>query len=291
MVSSKTNQDRRERARVARERQRKADRRRQWMITGGAVTAVVVIVVAFVVINLVSGKSKQKDVTAAAPPSVTSSLAALSAASFQQAGTSARVNGLKAIKDTPLTAGGKPEVLYVGGEFCPYCAAERWPLAAALQRFGTLSGLQTTKSSGNDVFPNTATLSFVQTKYTSKYLTFTPVEAKDRNGAPLQPLSAAQNALAQKYSGGGIPFLDLGNKFVASSQYDPAVLKGLSAEQIAQQINDPSTDVGKSVLASANILTAGMCVLTGDQPATVCTSPEVKAAAAKLGSGGTSGSS
>ena len=47
--------------------------------------------------------------------------------------------------DAPaLTADGKPEVLYVGAEYCPFCAAERWPVVVALSRFGTWSGLSAT---------------------------------------------------------------------------------------------------------------------------------------------------
>ena len=37
-----------------------------------------------------------------------------------------------------ITADGKPKVLYVGAEYCPFCAAERWPMVVALSRFGTL---------------------------------------------------------------------------------------------------------------------------------------------------------
>src|SRR5438046_2784729 len=29
---------------------------------------------------------------------------------------------------TPLDANGRPTLLYIGAEFCPYCAAERWAL-------------------------------------------------------------------------------------------------------------------------------------------------------------------
>ena len=38
-----------------------------------------------------------------------------------------------------LTSNGKPEMLYIGAEYCPYCAAMRWSMAVALSRFGTLS--------------------------------------------------------------------------------------------------------------------------------------------------------
>src|SRR5438552_15983758 len=39
------------------------------------------------------------------------------------AGTSEK---LATLEEPPLTADGKPLVLYVGAEYCPYCASERW---------------------------------------------------------------------------------------------------------------------------------------------------------------------
>ena len=81
-----------------------------------------------------------------------------------------------AISGTPLTAGGKPEMLYIGAEYCPYCAFERWGMIVALSRFGSFSGLSTVHSSSTDQFPNTPTWTFYKSSYTSKYLTFTTVE-------------------------------------------------------------------------------------------------------------------
>src|SRR6185437_5791132 len=52
----------------------------------------------------------------------------------------------KTISGAALTSGGKPEVLYIGAEYCPYCAAERWAMVVALSHFGTLSGLGLTHS-------------------------------------------------------------------------------------------------------------------------------------------------
>lgn len=45
-----------------------------------------------------------------------------------------------------LASHGRPELVYVGAEYCPFCAAERWPLAVALGRFGTFSRLGLTDS-------------------------------------------------------------------------------------------------------------------------------------------------
>jgi len=46
----------------------------------------------------------------------------------------------------PLTAGGKPEVLYVSTQYCPYCAAENWALLVALGRFGVFSDVSEIRS-------------------------------------------------------------------------------------------------------------------------------------------------
>ena len=53
--------------------------------------------------------------------------------------------------------------------------------------------------------------------------------------------------------------------------------------QIATAIEDPTTDVSKSVLGTANGMTAALCKQTGGKPANVCSSPAVTAAAAHLG--------
>jgi hypothetical protein len=44
-------------------------------------------------------------------------------------------------------AGGKPAIVFVSEESCPFCAAERWSLTVALSHFGTWSHLGTTTSS------------------------------------------------------------------------------------------------------------------------------------------------
>jgi hypothetical protein len=75
-----------------------------------------------------------------------------------------------------LSIAGKPAIVFVGEESCPFCAAERWPLAVALSRFGTWSHLGTTRSSPTDVFPNTATLSFRTASYRSSGLTLRTTE-------------------------------------------------------------------------------------------------------------------
>ena len=84
----------------------------------------------------------------------------------------------------PLTEGGKPEVLFVGAEYCPFCAAERWPLVVALARFGRFTALHDATSSSQAVFPSTATFSFTGVAYTSPWVALVGVELfSDQTGA------------------------------------------------------------------------------------------------------------
>jgi len=181
-----------------------------------------------------------------------------------------------------LTSGGKPQMLYIGAEFCPYCAATRWSMAVALSRFGTLSPLHGIHSSSTDTDPNTATLTFYKTTYNSNYLNFTPVEVQTVSRGALQNPTAAQNAVWAKYEPDpntrGYPFITFGNKLIMKGPiYDAAVLKGMSWSQIAVALKDPTSPVAQSVLGAANYITGAICKMTNNQPSDVCSSAAVTA--------------
>ena len=195
-----------------------------------------------------------------------------------------------------ITVGGKPLVLYVGGEFCPYCAAERWALVTALARFGTFSHLGATKSSSVDVAASTNTFDFYQSSYTSPYVAFQPVEIYSNTPAAsgtgyttLETLTPAQRSLVTTYAGGtpgaapGIPFVLVANQLtISGASYDPNLLAGLTWSQIGSGLRDPTNPITQAILATANYLSAGICAANGQQPATVCSSPGVRAAAGAL---------
>jgi hypothetical protein len=84
--------------------------------------------------------------------------------------------GVKAVSGPPLTLDGKPEVLYVGDEYCPYCAMESWPLIVALSRFGQFTGLGTSRSPAFDHIAPIDGWTFHGSRYASPYLSFVPVE-------------------------------------------------------------------------------------------------------------------
>jgi hypothetical protein len=284
-------QSAREKIAAQREAARRAERRNRILITGGSTLAVVVIVLVFVVVKLSqhpgSGSSYSPGGRTLLSASVQSQVTRVPPATLDAIGKGA----VPAFTPAPLspgsgvtlTSGGKPEMLYIGAEYCPYCAATRWSMAVALSRFGILSPLHGIHSASNDVDPNTATLTFYKTSYTSKYLTFTPVENQTVTHALLQRPTAAQNALWAKYEPNpntrGYPFIDFGNKFVLKGPiYDAAVLAGKSWSQIAAALKDPASPIAQSVDGGANYITAAICSMTGGQPGSVCNSAGVKAA-------------
>jgi hypothetical protein len=297
-------QSAREKIAAQRAAARRAEIRRRALWTGGAVVVVIAIVVAFVVIKVSSNNnssssssststtgtvlpaSVQKDITTV-PASALNAVGIGSVPAYMSA-NEGNSPPITPISNTALTSGGKPEMLYIGAEFCPYCGAERWAMAVALSRFGKFTTpLRGFHSSPTDTDPNTPTLTFYQAKYSSPYLVFTPVENETIDRGPLQNTTAAQQALWVKYDssadGVGYPFIDFGNKYVLKlPTYDPGVLAGMSWAQVAAALHVPSSAVAQGALGSANLMTAAICKMTGGQPGNVCTAAGVVAASAHL---------
>ena len=185
----------------------------------------------------------------------------------------------------PLSSGGKPEVLYVATEFCPFCAAQSWPLIVALSRFGEFSGLSTSRSPAFDNVPPVDGWTFYGSSYTSRYLAFAPVETyssvlvnpKADPGDPtsyrrLQRLTVAEQAVFHEFDGQGqTPFIDFGGTATAlGTDIIPATMTGLTWSQIAADLRRPASTAGAAILFSAAVLTAELCQLTGNRPATAC---------------------
>jgi hypothetical protein len=282
-------------AAARRAEQARKERMRRLYTAVGAVLSVVVVVAALVIVKVTTGKSDKTPAVASglASDAVLNALGGISGTTYDTVGAGSVQSLPKAITDAPaLTADGKPKVLYVGAEFCPFCAAERWAVVAAMGRFGSFSNLGQTSSSGTDSYPNTQTLSFHGATYSSSELSFTAYETTDRDRKPLDKVSAEDEAVAAKYdappyvskdSAGAIPFLDIGGKWMISgASFDPDVLKGKTHEEIATAMGDPKSDIAKAVDGTANVITAALCTLTKNAPASVCSSTGVKAATTKL---------
>ena len=285
-------QSAREKIAAQREAARKAERRNRILITGGSTLAVLVIVLAFVVVKLSQGSPSSPGNSSTTgtllPASVASQVTGVPAATLDKIGkgvvptfTQGKLPFTPG-SGAPLTSGGKPEMLYIGAEYCPYCAAMRWSMAVALSRFGTLTPLRGIHSSPSDTDPNTATLTFYKTGYNSNYLNFTPVEVQTVGRGPLQNPTSAQNALWAKYEPDpntrGYPFIAFGNKLVLKGPiYDAGILQGKSWSQIAAALKDPASPVAQGVNGAANYITGAICQMTNNQPADVCSSAAVTA--------------
>jgi hypothetical protein len=247
-----------------RSQRRRAEARRRLLVPLASVGVVVAVVLGLVAVSLTSGGSVASE--AEASPGVAAAVTSVPLSALARIGGSQVVTPLQATgSGTPLRINGKPGIVFVSEESCPFCAAERWPLVIALSHFGTWSNLGATTSSATDVYPNTSTFSFRHATYRSRVLTLRTTELADNAGKPLQPESVLDAQLLGQYDvppyvnsadqSGAVPFLDIGNQDVlAGAQYDPQVLAGLSMRQIAAQLNDPTSPVARAVDGSAEVL-------------------------------------
>jgi thiol-disulfide isomerase/thioredoxin len=299
---TKVEATRREKIAAQRAAARRAEQRRRILIAAGSIIAVVAVVLAFVIFKLNSKPSTSaagpNGPTGSALTALVNTTTSVPASTLDAVGSGggAVTNLPIKINGTALAADGKPEMLYMGAEYCPYCAAERWAMIVALSRFGTFSGLATTHSAATDgagssePYPNTPTWTFANAKYSSPYLTFTPVELNTNIPDPssgfyttLQKPTAAQQALITKYDTqpyipasaepGAIPFIYFGGKYMIAGT-SPAMnqaLTGLDWNQIAADLHNPSSPVAKAEDGTANYITAAICKMTGNQPASACT--------------------
>jgi hypothetical protein len=233
-----------------------------------------------------------------APGSLISTLATVPASVYDAVGVTSPANPVTPLHGvgngkgpvwTDSVDGGaaKPVVFFYGAEFAPYAAAERWPLVLALSRFGTFGQLGLMQSSPITAFAALSTFTFWEASYTSKWVTLQEVErysSLDPTGdryLGLQMPDARQYAAIASYSAGAdtFPLLDVGNRYVLSgASFTPAVLVGLSQNQIAGDLTSVASPLTQAVVAAANEITASICSVDQDRPVSVCSSRGVLAA-------------
>jgi thiol-disulfide isomerase/thioredoxin len=294
---TKVESTRREKIAAQRAAEHRAEQRRRILLASGSIVVVLAVVLVFVIVKLNSKPASSSSAqglsngpTGSALTTVVNKTTSVPPSTLDAVGDGGgAVTGKPTtISGTTLTENGKPEMLYMGAEYCPYCAAERWAMIVALSRFGTFKGLATVHSAVRngagtaEPDPDTPTWTFLHATYSSPYLAFTPLEIQTNIPDPssgtytlLQKPTAAEQALITKYDGstGPIPFIDFGNHYMISGvSYDPGVLDGLSWSTIATDLSNPNSAVAKAADGTANYITAAICKMTGNQPASACTS-------------------
>ncbi len=261
-----------------------------WLLAALAAALVVVVVVA----SVQQRQRERASRSAAAlsgrpvPQDVARDLGSIPDTTWNRVGAGSG-GALKTVA-APAAGGATPVVLYIGAEWCPYCAVLRWPLVATLERFGTLTGLELSTSSTTDVFPATPTFTLVHARYQSPYLRLETVELEGntQNAAgrypPLQQPTASQEALMRADDpSGDIPFLLIGGAYMAAgAPFSPGTLAGMSWQTIAAGLPGGTTAAAQAILAAANQFSAAICAVDGRRPARVCDSPGVRDAARTL---------
>jgi hypothetical protein len=265
-------------------------RQRNLYTAYGAVAVVIVVVAVIVGINLAGG-SKPK----ATKDGAVVGTFPLTTALFDQVANVPAKTLVAAAETEPsdteppyklpasnpvLALGGKPEILYLGAEYCPFCAAERWALVMALSKFGTFHNVMGTTSSSTDVNPSTPTFSFYKSTYTSPYLSFVPVETETDTKATLQNPTAAQSAIWEKWDvppyvqadeEGSIPFVYIGGKYLITGvSYNGAPIAGFQMLAAVSYMTSGTNATSKQAEAVAGYLVSDLCTLTHNQPAAVC---------------------
>ena len=296
-------------------------------IFGG--TLVVLIAVVIILVSTLSGPGKNDD-PYIAPFPITASIkkavenvpnkelgAAVTAPSSVVSAPGKEGSGASLIPlkgASPLVQDAKPEIVFFGSEYCPYCAATRWPLVIAMSKFGTFSGLEETASSPLDYAPNTHTLDFAKATYSSPYFSFSATEQlsnhchaaevikdPDGNDPPDYPPYLCNNedyyvvnlgsksvlALVAKWdtdkifptadgTSGGIPFIDFGGSWAESGAlYSPTSLYLSSWSQIVKSFSVPTEGIGQAVLGTADRYIGVMCEMAHNKPP-ICKASFVK---------------
>lgn len=271
-------------------RKRATPQRSPWLLIGGILVVVAVVVGLFLFLGHQSttgttSTSSNQDSTpldAATLKQITNVNTDLLA----QTGTGNVSNPFKATQGNLKGPTGKPEVFFYGAEWCPLCAAERWSVAVAMSRFGTFHSLRETTSASDDSYPDTSTLSFYQSNYTSSYIDFVPVETQDRQHNTLQNPGPQEQEVLTRNNVQGFPFMDIGDRYlITSASYDPGVLRTnaqdsssqpLSQQEIANQLTAGGNSVSQNILGTANYMTAAICTITNNQPSQVCSASFIK---------------
>jgi thiol-disulfide isomerase/thioredoxin len=261
----------------------KNPRHSRWAWAGLAM--VVLVIGAAVALFLTRGGSGG-DATAASGSVPSSSVPAGSQGVSNAA--SVALGQVRTAPGEPLVDGGKPLVFFMGAEWCPFCASERWALVEATSRFGKWSGLRELHSrSGQDFFPSLPTYDLSRATYTSDYLSVRHKEVATVDGESLQKLGSFEQGLVDEDDKlGSVPFLFASGspgRYTVELAYSPGLLTGQSFASLREGVAAGApTPAVEAIGGEADAITALICKLDGRQPASVCAKGSIPALEAEL---------
>lgn len=118
------------------------------------------------------------------------------------------LQSISRVSNTARLENGKPIVFFMGAQFCPFCAPDRWAFVKATSRFGTWTNLRSLHSrAGTDGFDSLPTYDLVDASYQSDLLSLHHKEIADAVGNSLQPLAGVEQDFVNQFDPqGGFPF-------------------------------------------------------------------------------------
>jgi hypothetical protein len=254
---------------AARRAARQASRRRRLaLIAGGGILAVAALAAAVVFALRGNAASVSENAVAAGLGAPTSDVASPPTGAFNYVGA-------------PLYQGGKPELLFIGAQYCPHCAGQRWAIVKALDQFGTFSNV-TSSANDDGTIP---TFNLHDATYTSNYVAFDHKDLEDRSHNPLDTLSPDEQAIFNRLDpSGGIPLIAVGGYALLGDGYDLSLIQGkpFNAVQQAMQRGSRSDPLVSAVNGETNSITAFICHADRMQPHTVCNRPVIRSIVSQL---------
>lgn len=167
------------------------------------------------------------------------------------------------VTDQPFKrSSGKSLVYFMGAGFCPFCAAERWAIVMALERFGKWEGIVEDKSAGQDEkYLNVPTFNLARARYSSEHIEFAGKETADRNFEPLQELDDSDFEILDMYNPDQmIPFLLVDGQYMqVGTGFSPEMIQNMSHEQVRTELSNPESVIGKAIREEIDNITALAC--------------------------------
>jgi Domain of unknown function (DUF929) len=261
-------------------------------MTKGAGGLVAGVIIAFLLVSILGGNGSHKEPAAEGtyrlPAAVLSELDNVPVSALVANAEAANANQVSPPTTLPanaprISSNGRPEIIYIGAQFCASCAGERWALVIALSKFGTFKNLSGTTSS--DTYPGGPTFSFYGATYTSKYLSFvtdeqTPRSVDRSTGSYENVLILSQqehnimtawDVAPYTSQSGSVPFLYIGGEFLLSNfQYDANPVSLMSFHTALGVMTSGQSTISKHVQAAAGYLLGDFCALTQEQPGPAC---------------------
>ncbi len=219
--------------------QQTARRKRFGMRIAGAILTVAVLAgaVAFALHGNAAGVSQNAVASTLGAP--TSDIASPPIGAFTHVGS-------------PLYANHKPELLFIGAQYCPHCAGQRWAIVKALNQFGSFSHV-TSSANDDGTIP---TFDLHGATYSSRYVSFDHQDLEDRSHNQLDSLSPNEQSLFSRYDpSGGIPLVLVGGYSLLGDGYDLSLIAGKSFDTVQHSLQrgDSSRPFVPAVNADARL--------------------------------------